>query len=257
MRTARSTLAAVAFVAAALPDAVATAGPPVGAHVACFVGHHHHPIDRPIKLDEPVTCRIAIDQGEPPPSAVATLTLVQDGRRGEPVARTAKEFVPEDKGDGIYYPFVPPFAPGDAFLACKPFAVIGRIADRGHPLWQGRAAIAPRCHPARHVHLRLGCRWETPTAEAADPTPVLVCVLQTRNLHTKVKGDVGLVRIHGAAAAPHVDTFADYPDDTYAVEARFPLSAIGCDGATIDGRAENGRGQELWSGSAAVPACRR
>jgi len=255
MRTAPSTLAAVAFVAAALP-ATARAGAPIGAHVACYLGSAHHPIAKRRAIDKPVTCRIEIDQGEPPPSAAATLTVVQDGRLDPPQTRTAKEFVPEDEGDGIYYPFVPPFAPGAAFKACKPFAVVGRIADGDTELWHGQATIEPRCRPAHHVHLRLGCHWDTPTTEASDPTPVLVCVLQTRNLHTKVTGDVGIVRVHGATDAPHVDTFADYPDDTYAVEARFSRAAVGCGGATVDGRAENDRGQELWSGSAAVPPCK-
>ena len=124
-------LAALAFVAVAVPTS-ARADAPVGAHLACFAGKDRRPIDRPRAIDKPVTCQLVIDQGEPPPSAHAELTLTQDGRTAAPETRRTDQFVPFDRKDGIYYPFTPPFAPGEAFKACKPFDVVGRIVDGAH-----------------------------------------------------------------------------------------------------------------------------
>jgi hypothetical protein len=232
-------------VSALAASSPASADPaPIGAHLACFHGHDKQPIQKRRALTKDVSCKIVVDQGEPPPSASATVSIHQ---HDPPAAgggdRTADRFVPQDDGDGIEYVF-DPFKLGADFKACKDFVVAGTVTDGGKTLWQGEATIQTQCKAARKLPLQLGCHWDGD----------LVCVLQTKDLKHKVPpGVVGIVAL--GADKVHTDTFADYPDDTYAVEARFAKGDVACTGASIRGLAENEQGQALFDQTITAPAC--
>ncbi len=233
----------VALVLLATP---AVADPaPVGAHVACFVGKETTPIQKRRAITKPVSCEIEIDQGEPPPSAKAQLALVQDGQAASPPVHSSDQFVPHDKSDGIYYPFPDPFVPGTDFKACKDFDVKARIVDGDKELWRGGATVQVQCPAAKKLALQTSCHWDGD----------LVCVLQTKNLKTKIPaGVVGRIKLGGTTKVVQ-DGFADYPDDTYAVEAKFAKADVPCTGASIDATAENAQGQTLYAQTISAPAC--
>ena len=239
MRSLPLALIALAF---ALPAAADPA--PIGAHLACFHGKEKQPIQAKRALTKDVTCSIVIDQGEPPPTATATTSLHQHDGGGASDARTADRFVPQDDGDGIEYVFEP-WKLGHDFKACKDFVVAGDITDAGKTLWQGQASIQTQCKAARKLPLVFACHWDGD----------LVCVLQTKNLKTKIPaGVIGIVNL-GAEHA-HSDAFADYPDDTYAVEARFAKGDVPCTGASLDAVAEVAdTGQALYTSTISAPAC--
>jgi hypothetical protein len=233
---------ALCIVVLAAPAAASADPAPIGAHVACFHGKDKQPIQKRRAIIKDVTCSIEIDQGEPPPSAKATLALAQDGSAG--AQRSSDAFVPHDHKDGIYYPF-DPFALAGDFKACKDFTITGTITDAGKPLWKGAATVQTQCRAARKLPLQFGCHWDGD----------LVCVLQTRNLKTKIPaGVVGRVSLGGTPKTVQ-DAFADYPDDTYAVEARFAKADVPCTGASIDAVAENANGQTLYAQTITAPAC--
>jgi hypothetical protein len=220
---------------------------PVGAHVACFVGREKAPIQKRRKIDKPLSCSIVIDQGEPPPSAKAQLALVQDGQAATPPVHNADQFVPQDDGDGIYYPFPEQFKPAVDFRVCKDFNVKARIVDGDKELWRGGATIETQCKAARKLPLTFACHWDGD----------LVCVLQTKNLKTKVPaGVVGRIKLGGATKAPATDSFADYPDDTYAVEAKFAKADVPCTGASVEAVAEiAATGQAVFTSTITAPPC--
>jgi hypothetical protein len=225
---------------------------PVGAHVECFHGSEKVPIQKRRVLTKPIVCALKIDQGEPAPTAKAQLVVVQDGSPRKGTVSSCDQFVPEDVGDGIYYPFPTALRAGIDFRACKDFTVLGRIVDNGKDVWRGGATIQPQCKAARKVPLVGSCRWDTPTG-GAEVVPELVCVVQTKNLKTKVAGFTAWLKVRGTDHQK-ADTFGDYPDDTFAVEARFARADAPC-GAMIDAVAENPVGQAVWSGALAVPPC--
>lgn len=242
-------LALLALASLALPAAADEPAPPstpaaVGAHIECYHGREKEPIQKPIMFTKDVTCEIDIDQGEPPPSAKGGLSLVQlDEPLGEHDNRSVDRFVPHDRRDGIYYPF-DPFKLGRDFKACKDLIVAGSITDGGKELWKGKVTVQAKCRAPRKLALVFGCHWDGD----------LVCVLQTKSLKTKIPADVvGRVRLGDA----HVkeDVFSDYPDDTYAVEARFAKGDVPCTGASIGARAENAQGQTLFEQTITAPAC--
>jgi hypothetical protein len=239
---------ALLLVCLAVAAPAAAADPaPLGAHVACVVGKEKTPIQKRRRIDKPLACQIVIDQGEPPPSAKAQLAIVQDGQTGTPPVHTSDQFVPQDKGDGIYYPFPEEFKPASDFKACKDFLVRARIVDGDKELWRGGSTIDVACKPVKKLALNFGCHWDG--AE-------LVCVLQTKNLKSKVPaGVIGRIKVGGSNKAPHADAFADYPDDTYAVEAKLAKDDVPCSGASITGEAENPDGQVLFSSTITAPAC--
>lgn len=219
-----------------LSSPVAADPTPVGAHVACFHGKDKVPIQARRALTKDVTCSIVIDQGEPAPSAAASLTL------GD-ASRSVDRFVPQDDGDGVEYLFEP-WRLGHDFKACKDFTVTGTIKDGDQELWKGSAIVQAKCRAAKKLPLVFACHWDGD----------LVCVLQTKNLKTKIPaGVVGVISV--GAAHEHSDSFADYPDDTYAVEARFAKADVPCTGASISATAENSLGQALFSSTITAPAC--
>jgi hypothetical protein len=220
---------------------------PVGAHVACFVGKEKAPIQKRRKIDKPLTCSIVIDQGEPPPSAHAQLALVQDGQPATPPVHNADQFVPQDDGDGIYYPFPETFKPGGDFKACKDFNVKARIVDGDKELWRGGATVETLCKAPRKLALVFACHWDGD----------LVCVLQTKNLKTKVPaGVVGRIKLGGGTKPPVQDAFTDYPDDTYAVEAKFARADVPCSGASVEAVAEIAEtGQSVFASTITAPPC--
>jgi hypothetical protein len=235
-------LAGLATPAAA--DGPATTPGGVGAHVACFVGKETTPIQKRRAITKDVACEIDIDQGEPPPSAKAQMALVQDGGAA-PVVHNSDQFVPHDKGDGVYYPFPDAFKPGGDFKACKDFDVKARIVDGDKELWRGSAQIQVECKAAKKLPLQFSCHWDGD----------LVCVLQTKDLKTKIPaGVVGRVKLGGTTKVV-TDAFADYPDDTYAVEARFAKADVSCTGASVDATAENPQGQTLFASTITAPGC--
>ncbi|MCE9574237.1 MAG: hypothetical protein K8W52_13905 [Deltaproteobacteria bacterium] len=240
-------LAALVPLAFAAP---AFADPTVGAHVECFHGTERVPIQKRRALSKPIVCAIKIDQGEPAPSAKAQLVIVQDGSPHKSTVTNSDQFVPEDVGDGIYYPFPTLLRAGVDYRACKDFTVLGRILDGTAEVWRGGATIQPKCRAARKLPLVGSCHWDTPTT-GTGAAPELVCVVQTKNLKTKVPAYTAWLKVHGTDHQK-VDTFGDYPDDTFAVEARFAASDASC-GGTIDAVAENPLGQAVWSASIAVP----
>ena len=218
---------------------------PIGAHVACFVGKETTPIQKRRAITKPVSCTIEIDQGEPPPSAKAQMALVQDGQGATPPVHNSDQFVPHDKTDGIYYPFPDTFAPGTDFKSCKDFDVKARIVDGDKELWRGSATVQVQCPAAKKLALQTSCHWDGD----------LVCVLQTKNLKTKIPaGTVGRVHLGGTTKVVE-DAFADYPDDTYAVEAKFAKADVPCTGASVEASAENPQGQTLYASTITAPAC--
>ncbi len=246
---------ALLFVAALSPLALAApaaADPVIGAHVECFHGNERVPIQKRRAIKKPIVCAIKIDQGEPAPSARAQLVIVQDGSPHTSTVTSSDQFVPEDVGDGIYYPFPTQLRAGIDFRGCKDFTVMGRIQDGGKEVWRGGATIQPQCKAARKLPLVGSCRWDTPTG-GPEAAPELVCVVQTKNLKTKVPAFTAWLKVRGTDHQK-VDTFGDYPDDTFAVEARFARSQAPC-GAIVDAVAENAVGQTVWSGALAVPPC--
>jgi len=227
-----------------LLGSASAAADPIGAHVACFHGKEKQPIQKRKVITKDVACEIDIDQGEPPPSAKATLELAQDGGASRP-SRSTDQFVPHNKSDGIYYPFPESFHPGGDFKVCKDFTVTGRIADGDKELWRGAAIIQTQCKAAKKLPLVFSCHWDGD----------LVCVLQTKDLKTKIPaGVVGRVKIGGTS---HVvsDSFTDYPDDTRAVEAKFAKADVPCTGASIEAVAELPTGQALFASTITAPRC--
>ena len=244
MRTPIFLLAIAILAAPAAADGPATTPGAVGAHVACFIGKETTPIQKRRAITKDVTCEIDIDQGEPPPSAKAQMALVQDGG-GAPVVHNSDQFVPHDKGEGVYYPFPDTFKPGTDFKACKDFDVKARVVDGDKELWRGGAQIQVECKAARKLPLQFSCHWDGD----------LVCVLQTKDLKTKIPaGVVGRIKLGGTTKVVQ-DAFADYPDDTYAVEARFAKADVPCTGASVDATAENPQGQTLFASTITAPRC--
>jgi hypothetical protein len=240
----RNTILILAILAApAAADGPATTPGALGAHVACFVGKESTPILKRRAITKDVTCQIEIDQGEPPPSAKAQIALTQDGQVG--AVHNSEQFVPHDKGDGVYYPFPDTFKPGTDFKACKDFDIKARIVDGDKELWRGSAPIPIACKAPKKLPLQFSCHWDGD----------LVCVLQTKDLKTKIPaGDVGRVKLGGTTKVVQ-DAFADYPDDTYAVEARFAKADVPCSGASIEAVAENPQGQAVYASTITAPSC--
>ena len=92
MRCLAAALALVLIAPVAAADPAPPSMPPaVGAHLACFHGKEKQPIQVRRAITKDVACAIEIDQGEPPPSAGAKLTLGA-------VERATDRFVPQDDG---------------------------------------------------------------------------------------------------------------------------------------------------------------